>query len=103
MKKTNSLFIDGLSREELRSDLREQLRITIREELELRKKAPPDSNINLLTLEETAEIFKVSRRTLFNWSQNKIIIPITIGRRVYFRVQAIEKLLEMNEIKEQIK
>lgn len=100
MKKTNSLFIDGLSREELRSDLREQLRITIREELDLRTKAPPDSNINLLTLEETAEIFKVSRRTLFNWGKNNLINPICIGRRVYYREEAVKQLIKKNELKE---
>ena len=33
-------------------------------------------SIQLYTIEETAKIFKVSQRTLFNWGKNKVLAPI---------------------------
>lgn len=99
MKTKNSLFIEGLSREELLSDLREQVRAIIREELDLRTKAPPKFDIELLTIEETANVFKVSPRTIFNWGQNNLLTAISIGRRVYFRKEAVKELIEKNESK----
>lgn len=57
------------------------------------------SAIELYTIGETAKIFKVSQRTLSNWGKSKLLTPICIGRRVYFRKEAVMKLIEKNELK----
>lgn len=99
MKTSKSLLIEGITREELRSDLRQQVRAIIQEEFYHQTKAPPDSKLDLLTLEETADIFKISRRSLFNWTKNKILPKVCIGRRIYYRREAVENLITKNELK----
>ncbi|AVR44788.1 hypothetical protein C7S20_05630 [Christiangramia fulva] len=97
MKKSNAILIESLSRKEYHENLREIVR-TI-EKLGNKHQDFIDSHINLYTVEETAKIFKVSRRTLFNWGRNKILTPICIGRRVYFRKEDVKELIMRNEQK----
>ena len=52
----------------------------------------------LLTISETSKFFKVSPRTLLNWSEKKILSRISVGNRVYFREKAIQELLQRNEL-----
>ncbi|MFT5298592.1 MAG: hypothetical protein ACI9YH_004640 [Colwellia sp.] len=47
----------------------------------------------LYTRKECKEIFKVSYVTLFNWKKKKILIPLTVGGKVYYRKEDIQRLL----------
>lgn len=47
----------------------------------------------LRTREETAEFFRVSYQTLHNWKKDKILLPIKVGTRVYYRKTDIDNLI----------
>lgn len=48
---------------------------------------------DLLTREETAKYFAVDLSTLHNWKKKRVLIPVGIGGRVYYRMSDIEKAL----------
>lgn len=96
MKKNKFLLIEHLGIEEWRECIGEEVKRAIEERFGPNniKKGPAE---NLYTIDETSKLFKVSNRTLFNWVRNKWIPSVTIGRRVYFRAQAVEELIKKNE------
>jgi len=58
----------------------------------LGKANPKDVNRDkLLTRKETAELLKVSLVTLNNWAKLRILIPLSIGNRIYYRMDDILK------------
>lgn len=46
----------------------------------------------LFTRKQCKEIFKVSYVTLFNWKKKNILIPFTVGGKVYYRKNDIRNL-----------
>lgn len=54
---------------------------------------PCKENQVLWTREETANFFQVSYQTLHNWKKNKILTPIHIGTRVYYKKKEVDALL----------
>ncbi|WP_204345551.1 helix-turn-helix domain-containing protein [Psychroserpens algicola] len=49
-----------------------------------------ESNIpDILTRNQVAEMLQVSKVTLNNWAKNKVLIPYSIGTRVYYRKEDI--------------
>ena len=47
----------------------------------------------LWTREETANFFQVTYQTLHNWKKNEILIPVTVGTRVYYHKSDIDNLI----------
>lgn len=81
------------------SQVLQDLRIIFKEAEEMRKetrsaKEPP----KLLTLSETADYFKVSKKTVYNWSRTKILQRIEVGNRVFFEWEQIKNLINKNKI-----
>jgi hypothetical protein len=79
-----NIMIEGTSFEEFQVKLADTIKSCL-EELKTNKK-PSDE---LLTREETAKYLKVSTQTLFNWSKSKILIPCSIGNRIYYRKEDV--------------
>jgi excisionase family DNA binding protein len=48
---------------------------------------------SLLTLDEAAEILRLSRRTLENWIRQGKLTPIRFGRNVRIERSEVERLL----------
>ena len=59
---------------------------------------PEEKKKKLATLQQAAEFFQVSTKTIYNWSRNGILERSEIGNRVYFEWDRIEQLLEKNKV-----
>ncbi|QNK64808.1 helix-turn-helix domain-containing protein [Pedobacter sp. PAMC26386] len=57
-----------------------------------------DVEDELLTIAETALLFKVSHRTIRRWQANGIIRPIYIGGTVHFSGIELKKSAKMNKL-----
>ena len=82
-----NLMIESTSVDELM----ERLRVVLNE-IEGRNQ-PCKENEELWTREETADYFQVSFQTLHNWKKNKVLIPISVGTRVYYKKADVDGLL----------
>lgn len=61
----------------------------------LGKMNPKDTNRDkLLTRKETAELLQVSLVTLNNWAKQRILIPLSIGNRIYYCMDDILKSMK---------
>lgn len=73
------------------------VRRSIREELEsiqsTTSTTEPSSHTDLLTAKETCIFLDVTRKTLRDWEKQGRLMPVRIGRRVYYRRSDIEKAL----------
>ncbi len=59
---------------------------------------PSDTKNDWLTTEETCNLLKVSKRTLQKY-RDELIIPYTqLNRKIYFKREDIQKMLESNYI-----
>ena len=47
----------------------------------------------LYTVEEVCNIFKISRKTLYNWKDRGILAPIKIGKSIRYSKEDINKLI----------
>lgn len=47
----------------------------------------------LLTQQETANIFSVSRVTIWKWTKSGILPSVRVGGRVYYRQSDIDKII----------
>ena len=53
--------------------------------------------LRLMTSSQVRELFDISRGTLHNWSNVKQILPkLKVGRRIYFKRDDIEEILNSN-------
>ena len=52
----------------------------------------------LFTVEETKEIFRISRSTLYRWVMEKRIPYIKVGGRLLFKPSEIDRLLREKSI-----
>lgn len=51
--------------------------------------------INLYTFDKVVEIFDTTRPTIYSWIDYKLLKPIKIGGRVYFKQSDIEELIRI--------
>lgn len=82
-----NLMIESTSVDELM----ERLRVVLNETEGLNQ--PCKENEELWSRQETAEYFKVSFQTLHNWKKYKILIPVSVGTRVYYKKTDVDTLL----------
>ena len=74
-------------------ELEERIQIIIKEAVDkVKLKEMPDDEF--LTRLETAELLKVSLVTLHNWAKKKVLIPICLGNRIYYRKVDILKSMK---------
>ena len=60
---------------------------------ELKKNFQPKEPPEYLTRQEVADMLKVDLSTVHNWCKRKILFPVGIGARVYFRRDQVEKAI----------
>lgn len=60
------------------------------EEIKANIRSTPDDK--LVPLKEVAEVLKVNRTTLYHWSKKGYLIPIKIGRKVFYRQNDINAI-----------
>lgn len=80
--------IESTSLDELIEKLRSVLK-----EIEERPSFSSEKEEELWTREETADFFQVSYQTLHNWKKNRVLTPIRVGTRVYYRKSDIDNLI----------
>ena len=51
-------------------------------------------NDQLLTREETSKLLNVSYPTLNSWAKKKVLIPLSLGSRIYYRMDDIIKSMK---------
>ncbi|RXP46866.1 DNA-binding protein [Lutibacter sp. HS1-25] len=51
-------------------------------------------NDELLTREETSKFLRVSYPTLNSWAKKKILIPLSLGTRIYYRKDEVIKSMK---------
>jgi excisionase family DNA binding protein len=88
---TKTVQITVVSIEELADKVAEKLIDKI--EVYLNQLNKKESDV-LLSRQEAAEYLKVSLTTIHHWSNQKIIKPIYLGNRVYFKKQDILNHIE---------
>lgn len=59
---------------------------------ELEESVSKSNNDNLVPLKEVAETLNVSRCTLNRWNKDGYLIPIKIGRKVFYRQNDINAI-----------
>lgn len=70
----------------------ERLRKKMKKNEEIKK----NSNVNIYyiyTVEEVAKLFKVSKRTVYNWIYLKKLKVIKVGREYRIKKQEVERIL----------
>lgn len=82
-----NLLIESTSLDELMGRLHEFVKKTERIQ------QPCKEDQVLWTRQETADFFQVSFQTLHNWKKNKILIPVSVGTRVYYKKKDVDALL----------
>lgn len=50
-------------------------------------------DMSILTKQETADLMKVSRKTLDRWERDGILVPFRIGVNVRYRREDVETLI----------
>ena len=48
----------------------------------------------LRTVEQTMEVLKVSRTTLWKWERKGFLVPVKLGRQVRYRTSDINQIME---------
>ncbi len=60
---------------------------------------PTDDSDKIMTREEVCKLLKVSKKTLFNWSNDKLLVNHKIGRRVYYmKADVMAKLTNLKNL-----
>lgn len=59
---------------------------------ELNEDVSKSNNDNLVPLKEVAETLNVSRCTLNRWNKDGYLVPIKIGRKVFYRQNDINEI-----------
>lgn len=96
--KRRTVIIDEVDSREFFQKIRE-----IFIEFQKKEDSPPDQRARLLSVKETAEYFRVSSRTINNWCRHKLLSPISIGRRKYFKEKEVLDLVDKNKTPKTIK
>lgn len=74
-------------------DLKNAIDASIQQAIqELNEDVSKSNNDNLVPLKEVAETLNVSRCTLNRWNKDGYLVPIKIGRKVFYRQNDINKI-----------
>lgn len=74
-------------------DLKNAIDASIQQAIqELNEGVSKSNNDNLVPLKEVAETLNVSRCTLNRWNKDGYLVPIKIGRKVFYRQNDINKI-----------
>ena len=82
----NAILLENICADELRQIIKDELK----KAFEKNTSAFKNPSEEYLTTTEAARMLKVNKATLHNWRKNNILMPITIGRRVLYRLSDIE-------------
>lgn len=52
----------------------------------------PDQNDDLITKKDLMEGLNISHTTLWKWEKSGYLVPVKIGKRIYYRRDDVEKL-----------
>ena len=74
-------------------ELIKAIRLVLIQEAEI-EKANSSNQEELITKKEVMENLNVSPTTLWLWEKRKYLVPVKIGRRVFYKHQDINKLME---------
>ncbi len=78
------------------SDLREFADLLVKRTVKELLKTSEGSNVEYLTVEETAKVLRTHRSTLWGWSKKGILTPLEIGGRRLYRKSDVYELLKKN-------
>lgn len=72
----------------------------VQKELEIfKKEISPKTSESYLSRSQTAKMLSISLTCLNDWSKKKILIPLRLGNRIYYKLSDIEnKLNQSNRI-----
>jgi len=70
-------------------ELIEKIEEVIIRNSKLQKKIIEVNNLDILTRNEVAELLQVSKVTLHHWAKKKVLVPFSIGTRVYYKKKNI--------------
>lgn len=54
--------------------------------------------LDVLTVSDLAEKFKVSRNTIYKWNQKKRIPYLKPGKQVYYLLEDVERFIMLNQV-----
>jgi predicted DNA-binding transcriptional regulator AlpA len=61
-------------------------------------RAPPKEKFpDLVPINETARLFQISQKTLYNWSKKNLLKRVEIGNRVFYERAEILDFVERNK------
>lgn len=75
------------------ADLKE-LFLDWKEESELNRKKETET---LLTLDEVASKYRISKVTLWRWAKDGLLKPVKMGRKSFYRQSDIERVFDLNK------
>ena len=67
------------------------IRLALLEEMRVKESNSSDQK-SLITKKEVMEKLNISSTTLWIWEKRKYLIPVKIGRRIFYKRQDIEEL-----------
>lgn len=95
-----SLYLQGISVEDLRTLIRKELEEVLCKYVELEgkktslNKCPKDElSNNLLSRKETAALLGISLPTLHDWTNKGVLKSHSIGRKVFYKVDEVNNAL----------
>ncbi len=91
---TNDVLFSQMSSE----NLTQMLMLGVREELNKFKESfAPKGDKEIMTQKEVCKYLGCSKGTLYNWENDKILIPARVGKLVRYKRYDVEKLLGFDE------
>lgn len=78
----DSTLLVTMSIADLESLIRNSIKVELRELLNVFHSPPKD---DLISIEETAALLRVSKVTIHKYKKDKLLKPYRIGRKVYFK------------------
>ena len=76
-----------------KADLKE-LFLEWKEESELNRKKETE---NLLTPDEVASKYRISKVTLWRWAKDGLLKPVKMGRKTFYRQSDIERVFDLDK------
>lgn len=76
-----------------KADLKE-LFLEWKEESELNRKKETET---LLTPDEVASKYRISKVTLWRWAKDELLKPVKMGRKSFYRQSDIERVFDLNK------
>ena len=74
-------------------ELTRAIQQVLHEEIEAERNKASDSELGLMTRLEVQDKLNISPTTLWHWEKAKYLVPVKLGRRVFYKRQDIENLI----------